>query len=198
DFVFATRLEGAVVRNDVLRCGILEDGDRRRFVEAGPARIRVHRQRRHERAMPDASFENFCGCAHAAGNVAAQVDRGIPFTLLERRQPRGNARVAIADEMLDLAVSRDWLDAAREDRNVVAARERGVDQMPAEKTRAAENEELHVGAARVLPGNAAVASGTRVPVAPAICAARSRRRRASPAPRRATPRTCRRIPAGWQ
>ena len=37
----------------------------------------------------------------------------------------------------------DRLHAAREDRHVVAARERGVDQMPAEKARAAQNQESH-------------------------------------------------------
>ena len=101
DFVFATRLERAVVRDDVLGGGIFEGRDRRRFVEPGPARIRVHRQRRDERVVPDASFERGGGRPDAAGNVAARVDRGVPFTRLERRQSGRDARVAVADEMLD-------------------------------------------------------------------------------------------------
>jgi hypothetical protein len=47
---------------------------------------------------------------------------------------------------------RQWRHAAREDRDVVTARESGVDEMPAEKARAAQDEEFHAAATVVTNG----------------------------------------------
>ena len=52
-------------------------------------------------------------------------------------------RVAIAGKRGDALAPRMRRAAAREDRHVVAARKRRVDEMPAEKARAAEDEQLH-------------------------------------------------------
>ena len=66
--------------------------------------------------------------------------RGLSVTLLERAQPRRDGLVSIAFQRRDAAGPVIRLLAAREDRDVVAACQREIDEVPAEKARAAENQ----------------------------------------------------------
>ena len=56
-----------------------------------------------------------------------------PLAAVERREPRRDGGVAVADEVRDLCTPRHGRNAAREERHVMAAGERGVGQMAAEK-----------------------------------------------------------------
>ena len=76
------------------------------------------------------------------GEVAARVDHRVPVAPGERRQIAG----AIADDPLDLRIQLGVRRAAVEERELVAALERGVGDRTAEEPRPAEQEELHASA----------------------------------------------------
>ena len=75
-------------------------------------------------------------------HVAARVDDAVPRPAGERVQ----AAVAVADEVLRLGEELGVRAAAREDRHLVAARERGRHRVPAEECRSAEDEQPHSSA----------------------------------------------------
>jgi len=139
--------------------------------------------------MPDPSLDRVGRRLDASRNIAARVDRGVPFAGFERRQAGGGARVAIADEMRDLAGPWHRLHATREKRHVVASRKCRVDQMPAEESRAAQNEESHVRREPSRRGSGAAnaafyARGTIFTPASFSCASISDATYLSPNPRR--------------
>ena len=65
-----------------------------------------------------------------------------------RPRERREIAVAVADDPLDLGVQLGVRRAAVEERQLVAALERGVGDRATEEPRAAEEEELHASAAR--------------------------------------------------
>jgi hypothetical protein len=71
------------------------------------------------------------------GFEAGRVDHRVPLAILER----AHVTAAVAHAVLDAV--RHRVHAAREDRHVVAARERCFDHVPSEEHRPAEDQESH-------------------------------------------------------
>jgi hypothetical protein len=79
--------------------------------------------------------------AHDARHVAARVDDAVPGAA----EKRVKVAVAVTLQALRLGKELGVRLAAREDRHLVAAGERGVDRVAAEELRSAEDEQLHAG-----------------------------------------------------
>ena len=77
--------------------------------------------------------------SHDARHVAARVDDRVERASLER----GQVAVAVAAQLLDVREQLGPRLAAVEERHVVAAFERRVDDVAAEELRSAENEDAH-------------------------------------------------------
>ena len=79
------------------------------------------------------------GLPHDPRHVAARVDDAVPDASGERAE----VAVAVAGQVLHVREQIRVRLPAREDRHLVAVRERGVDDVPPEEDRAAEDEQLH-------------------------------------------------------
>ena len=90
--------------------------------------------------MPDAAGEQAGGVANPARDARGGVDDRVPFAGAERLQLAG---VAVAVQGLDLREERRIRPAAVEERDLVAARLRRLDQMPAEEERPAQDQHSH-------------------------------------------------------
>ena len=134
----ARGLQRAVVGLHVFARRILELRDRRRLGHR-LAEVAVHGDARHEDVALDRVAQQLDRLPEDPRHVAARVDDAVPASARERVE----RAVAVADEMLDLRKQLGVRLAAREDRHLVPVGERGVDGVPAEELRPAEDEQLH-------------------------------------------------------
>ena len=139
----ARSLERSVELADLFTLGIRERADRVALGEPAAAGIGEHGDRRHEEIPAHARRQQLRRRPHDARDVAGRVHHRVPLARGERLETGRVARIAVADARIDPAAPRIGLLAAGEDRHLVATRQRGVDEMPAEKARAAEDEQLH-------------------------------------------------------
>src|SRR5205823_2688551 len=86
------------------------------------------------------------------------VDHGIPFAGLQRRQSGLLERIAVTDAGVDTCAPRYARTSPREDRDVVPARERCVDEVTSEEPGSPQNEDLH--SARIRSMSSACSCGS--------------------------------------
>ena len=105
----------------------------------GVLRSRVGGDARYEDIALHAFAERVGREQHGAWEERRDVDDSVPLATLERR----DVLVAIAPELLDVRVELRVRLAAVEQRHLVAARERRLDDRAPEEPRPAEDEEPH-------------------------------------------------------
>ena len=79
------------------------------------------------------------GGPHDARQVAGGVDHGVPAAAAERLE----ATVAVSEQVLGVRKQPGVRPAAMEQRDVMAARARRLDQVAPQEQRSAEEEEAH-------------------------------------------------------
>jgi hypothetical protein len=87
--------------------------------------------------------EQMLGLANVFREIAGSVDYGVPVAVLETGQVAGTVSNAFFD---GVGVEIGIRSAARERGNPIAPRERALDDVPAQKVCAPENEDLHLSA----------------------------------------------------
>ena len=141
--LLAERLQRAIALVRDLVGGVLAKlRDRALFVD-GDAEVGIHGDRGHE-AVASRSRERFGRPANDAGEVPGRVDDGVP--LATRQEPEISG--AIAAQLLDLGIQLRIRLPAVEERELVAGRESRVCDRAPEKSRPAEQEQLHASSAR--------------------------------------------------
>src|SRR5947209_405925 len=80
---------------------------------------------------------------HATRQIAARVDHRVPCTFGKRAKPWGDIGVAVTGAPLDRGAKGHRRASACKDGHVATTRERGLDHVPAEELRPAENQQLH-------------------------------------------------------
>ena len=138
--LLAERLEAAVaVTLEALVRGVVEADQRRLVLARGLAEVAVDRDARDEGVVPDAVGEQLGRLAHDARQVARGIDHDVPVAALERRE----VAVAVAAQLLDVGKELRVGLAAVEQRHLVPARERLVDDRATEELRPAEDQHPH-------------------------------------------------------
>ena len=137
DDLLARRLQRAVVL-DVLRVAVVELRhrcalDRRR------AQVGVGGDARDVDVATDAARESLDRAAHDAREEGGDVEHGVPLAAFERRQ----VERPVAADLLGLREELRVRLAAVEEGQLVAARERRLDERATEEACAAEDEEAH-------------------------------------------------------
>ena len=131
---------------DLLDSRVVRAGHGRVLVPVRRLEVRVGRDAGNERVVPDRTGQQFRRRAHDARNVAAGVYHSVEGPAAQGFQALGGFAVAAqffhAGEQIGVVLP------PVEQRDGVAARARGLHQMPPQKDRATEDEQVHVPSLR--------------------------------------------------
>jgi hypothetical protein len=108
------------------------------LVGARTARVGIDRGARHERVVLDGAGEDAGGVAHPSGHARRGVDDRVPAPASQRVEI---ACVAVAVERLDVRVEVWARPPAVEERDLVPARERRLDEVAPDEEGAAEEQD---------------------------------------------------------
>ena len=143
DHGLACGFQCAVVLHHLLGRWIVKRCHCRALVHPRLLGLRVDRHRRHEHVPVGPRCEQARTRFDDARHIARAVDYGVPRAGGQRVEPRRKLRVAITDKRGHAIAPRHGQPAAREDRHVIAAGKGRFDEMTAQETRAAKNEQSH-------------------------------------------------------